>query len=164
MTDQYQLQNLRISPRDFPKCVQHDAQVACVCNTRILDTYVYSTVRVYIYFFLYVIFFVCMYIMCMYVCNVCVCACVCMYYGSAEDIRTRFLKLLRFRRMWENETYISDSRGNDLICCHSSNVMSIFVFSKTFPAICFPINSATHRAQVYNKNSTCCHQFCYRRM
>lgn len=90
-------------------------------------------------------YIMCMYIMCMCVTCACahVCVCVCMYYGSAEDIRTRFLKLLRLRRMWENETYISDSRGNDLICCHSSNVMSIFVFSKTFPAICFPIELGT---------------------
>lgn len=96
----------------------HDTHVVYVRNTRILDTYVYSTARVYnIYIFLYYIFR-----MCIYVCMcVCVRVCVCIM-EAPKDTRTRFSKLLRLRRMRENETYISDSRrGKDF------NLLSSFI-------------------------------------
>lgn len=70
------------------------------------------------------IFFVCVYL---YVCE-CVHVCV-MYYGSAEDTRTRFSKLLDSDVC---ETYVSDSRGKEFSLL-SSNVVSIFVFSKNLP-------------------------------
>jgi len=120
----------------FLNCVQH----VCTCATLVylIRTYIITYVYIYI-FFLYV------YIFCMCTCvYVFMYVYVCMCYGSAEDTRTRFSKLLRLRRMRENETYISDSRGKRFTLS-SSNVVSMFVFSQIFPATFFLIDSTTHR-------------------
>jgi len=128
----------------FLKCVQHDAHVACMRNTRILDTYVYSFVRVYIYIYIFFLMLYFSYVS-MYVY---VCMCTCMYYGSAEvfarDFRT--IKTQTYAGKRDVHIGLAWKRFNSLLFY----IVSIFV---NLPGDYFSIGSITRRAQV-NKDNT----------
>lgn len=76
---------------------------------------------------------------------VCVYVCMCMYHGSAEDIRTRFSKLLKSDvYTGKRDMYIGLAYGKNSICVKLNDLYFSFRIFENLPGDFFSIDSTTY--------------------